>query len=83
KEMAVNCYLLCGIKGLLREDIPSLDDSDAIAVCKRLAAYDKNNHTTNRQSAGNKMSGNRPTFTLTGPGESAAAELIKQMARAP
>lgn len=81
KEMTVNCYLLCGVKGLLKEDLPSLDDSDAIAVCKRLAAYDKNNHTTNRQSAGNKMSGSRPTFTLTGPGEAAAAELIKQMAR--
>ena len=79
REMTVNCYLLCGIRGLLKDDAPSIDESDAIAVCKRLTAYDKNNHTTNRQAVGNKMSGNRPTFTLTGPGEAAAADLIKQM----
>ena len=79
REMAVNCYLLCGIRGLLMTDVPSLDESEAIAVCKRLTAYDKNNHTGNRNAVGNKMSGTRPTFTLTGPGEAAAAELIKHM----
>lgn len=79
KEMTVNCYLLCGIRGLIKNDLSSLDESDAIVICKRLAAYDKNNHTTNRLAVGNKMSGKRPTFTLTGPGEAAAAELIKQM----
>jgi hypothetical protein len=79
REMTVNCYLLAGIRGLLKEDAPSLDESETIAVCKRLTAYDRNNHTTNRQAVGNKMSGNRPTFTLTGPGETAAADLIKQM----
>lgn len=79
REMTVNCYLLSGIRGLLKEDVPSLDETETIAVCRRLTAYDKNNHTANRQSVGNKMSGNKPTFTLTGPGEMAAAELIKQM----
>jgi hypothetical protein len=79
REMAINCYLLSGIRGLLKSDAPTLDEAETIAVCKRLTAYDKNNHTTNRQAVGNKMSGSRPTFTLTGPGETAAAELIKQM----
>jgi hypothetical protein len=79
REMTVNCYLLCGTRGLLKDDVPSIDESEAISVCKRLTAYDKNNHTTNRSGVGNKMSGNRPTFTLTGPGEAAAADLIKQM----
>jgi hypothetical protein len=79
REMTVNCYLLVGLKNLLKADIPSIDDGDAIAECKRMAAYDKNNHTTNRQSVGNKMSGTRPNFMLTGPGETAVAVLIKQM----
>jgi hypothetical protein len=79
REMTVNCYLLCGVRGLLKDDVPSIDESEAVSVCKRLTAYDKNNHTTNRLAVGNKMSGNRPTFTLTGPGEAAAADLIKQM----
>jgi hypothetical protein len=79
REMTVNCYLLSGLRGLLSGDVPSFDDSEAIYECKRTAAYDKNNHTTNRQAVGNKMSGNRPKFTLTGPGEVAAAELVKQM----
>lgn len=79
REMTVNCYLLVGLKNLLKTDVPSIDDSDAIAECKRMAAYDKNNHTTNRQSVGNKMSGTRPNFMLTGPGETAVAALVKQM----
>ena len=79
REMTVNCYLLSGIRGLLKGDVPSLDETETIAVCRRLTAYDKNNHTANRQSVGNKVSGIKPTFTLTGPGETAAAELIKQM----
>jgi len=81
REMTVNCYLLVGLKSLLKSDAPSIDDGDAIAECKRMAAYDKNNHTTNRQSVGSKMSGNRPNFLLTGPGETAAAELVKEMTR--
>lgn len=80
REMTANCYLLSGLRSLLKDDIPAFLDGDAIAECKRMAAYDKNNHTSNRQSVGNRMSGTRPSFALTGPGETAAAELLKQMA---
>jgi hypothetical protein len=79
REMTVNCYLLTGVRGLLKTDVPSLEEGDAIRVCKRLTAYDKNNHTSNRASVGNRMSGSKPSFTLTGPGETAAADLIKRM----
>ena len=79
REKTINCYLLAGARRLLESDIATFDDSEAIAECKRLAAYDKNNHTTYRMAIGNKMTGKRPSFTLTGPGEAAAAELIKQM----
>lgn len=80
REMTVNCYLLMGIRGLLGSDVPTLDDSETIALCKRLTAYDKNNHPTYRSAIGNKMTGAKPTFTLTGPGENAGADLIKAMA---
>jgi hypothetical protein len=79
REKTINCYLLSGIRGLLRSDLPTLDEAETIAVCKRLTAYDRNNHTANRAAVGNRINGKRPTFTLTGPGETAAAELIKQM----
>lgn len=79
RERTVNCYLLSGLRGLLKSDVPTLNNSDAIAVCKRLDAYDKNNHITYRKEVGNRMNGTTPTFTLTGPGEVAVAELVKQM----
>ena len=79
REMTINWYLLSGIRGLLKSDVSTLDETETIALCKRLTAYDKNNHTANRVAVGNKITGSRPTFTLTGPGETAAAELIKQM----
>jgi|SRR5580704_5352068 hypothetical protein len=79
REMTINCYLLTGARGLLKTDSPCIDDSDAIGACKRLTAYDKNNHTANRLAMGNRMNGTRPTFTLTGPGETAAGDLIKRM----
>lgn len=80
REKTVNCYLLSGARGLLNTDVASFLDSDAMAECKRLACYDKNNHTTYRAAVGNKMTGKKPEFTLTVPGESAAADLVKQIA---
>lgn len=79
REKTINCYLLSGIRGLLRYDSPSLEESEVVVVCKRLTAYDKNNHPAHRQAVGNRMSGAKPEFNLTGPGEIAAAELIRQM----
>jgi hypothetical protein len=79
REMTINCYLLSGIRGLLEVDTSSLNETETIALCKRLTAYDKNNHTAYRAAVGNRMTGTKPAFILTGPGENAAAELIKQM----
>jgi hypothetical protein len=79
KEMTVNCYLLMGVRGLLQFDEPKLNESETLDLCKRLAAYDKNNHTTFRKNVGNRMTGEKPDFVLTGPGEKAAAELVKNM----
>jgi hypothetical protein len=83
KEMTVNCYLLEGVRGLLKNDEPKISDGEVILLCKRLAAYDKNNHPTFRKSVGNRMTGDKANLFLTGPGENAAADLIKQMAVKP
>ena len=80
REMTINCYLLSGIRGLLATDAPTLNDSDTISLCKRLTAYDKNNHPAYRSAVGNRMIGSKPTFTLTGPGENAAAQVVKSVA---
>lgn len=80
REKTVNCYLLSGARALLETDTAAFNDSDAMAETKRLACYDKNNHTTYRAAVGNKMTGKKPEFTLTVPGENAAADLVKQIA---
>lgn len=80
REMTLACYLLAGVRGLLEVDTPTLEEKETVALCKRLTAYDKNNHPTHRSAVGNRMTGAKPTFTLTGPGENAAAELVKQIA---
>jgi len=84
KEQTANCYLLVGAKAFLESDQPQFSDSDAIALCKHTQAYDKNNHTTNRGSIGNMMTGTRQDgYALTGPGLKAAAELLLQISRSP
>ncbi len=79
RDMTINCYLLMGVRGLLQFDEPKLDESETLDLCKRLTAYDKNNHTTFRKNVGNRMTGAKPDFVLTGPGERAGAELVKLM----
>lgn len=81
KEQTVNAYVLVGIKALLATDLPSFSDKEGIAFCKYVGCYDKNNHTTNRNSAGNRIAGARETgFTLPAPGLRAGAEIVKQIA---
>jgi len=80
KEKTVNCYLLAGIRSLLSSDNSRFGDKEALEICHLADAYDKSNHTTNRKSLGNRMSGERSTgFTLTVPGLRDAAKLIKEM----
>ncbi|MCH7639604.1 MAG: hypothetical protein IH855_09105, partial [Bacteroidetes bacterium] len=78
KERTVNVYLLTGVRALLESDAPVIDDAEALAYCRRIGAYDKNNHTANRRALGNRATGSRAAgFTLTTPGLDAAATSIK------
>ncbi len=80
RDKTINCYLLVGIRGLLRTDEPRFADKDAIEYCQVTHSYDKNNHTTFRQALSNRVSGDRQSgFTLTVPGLRDAALLIKEM----
>jgi hypothetical protein len=81
KERTVSCYLLAGIAALLARDAADFTEKDAIALCRHLSAYDRNNHTTNRHAVGNRMTGSREGgFLLTAPGLAAAADVVRQAA---
>jgi hypothetical protein len=80
REKTVNCYLLVGIRNFLANDEPKFDDKEAVDFCQSVGAYDRNNHTSNRNSLGNLVSGNRANgFTLTIPGQREAAQLVRTM----
>ncbi len=81
KEQTANVYLLCGARSLLQADEPTVDNKEAVEYCRHLGCYDKNNHTVNRNSLGNRITGSvGEGFTLPAPGQRAAAAVIKVMA---
>lgn len=81
KAKAQNCYLLTGISALLATDEPKFTDAEAVALCKHMGCYDKNNHAKARSELGNVVAGSKSNgFTLPAPGLRAAAELVKSMA---
>src|SRR5438876_154255 len=58
-----------------------LGDDAAMQLTKRFGAFDTNNHSANRRSLGNNLSGSRHAgFELPQPGLRSAAALVKQMA---
>ncbi len=80
REQTVNCYLLVGIRNLLQNDEARFQDKEALEYCQITHAYDRNNHTTHRQSLSNRVSGDRKQgFALTVPGLRDAAKIVKQM----
>jgi hypothetical protein len=82
KDLTVNSYLLAGIAALLRKDEPTFGDDEAVTYCKIVGGYDQNNHTSNRRSIGNRITGDRRHgFRLTAPGLRDAAMIIKALSR--
>ena len=81
KEKTANCYLLVGVCSLLQNDEPEFTDARAVEFCRFAGAYDSNNHTANRKSIGNRISGDRKTtLKLTAPGLRDAATVIRKIA---
>lgn len=82
KDKTANVYLLSGARSLLQSDEPTVDNGVAIAYCKHVGCYDKNNHSANRNALGNKITGSVASgFTLPAPGLKAAAAAIKIIAK--
>lgn len=80
KGPSTNCYLLAGIKALLKTDEAKFQDAEAVELCKHMGCYDQANHAATRSGLGNITSGTKNTgFTLPAPGLRAAADLIKVM----
>lgn len=80
KDQAINAYLLIGLRELLKTGEPKFDDKTARGECERLGCHRKTNHATYFKSPGTVLSGStKQGWTLTGPGQTAAAELVKEL----
>ncbi|MEE9162425.1 MAG: hypothetical protein V3U35_05580 [Candidatus Neomarinimicrobiota bacterium] len=81
KEQTASAYMLIGALAFLRNDEPAFTHKRAVAYCKEMGCYDKNNHSANHKALGNKMTGSVQTgFVLTAPGLKEAARVIRSIA---
>jgi hypothetical protein len=82
KERAINSYTLAGLADFLRTGEGKFTDKAARDVCRKLGCYDPNNHSVYIKRPGNIISGAKDGgWTLTGPGQKAAADLVKQIVK--
>jgi hypothetical protein len=82
KERAINSYTLAGLAEFLRTGEGRFTDKAARDVCRKLGCYDPNNHSVYIKRPGNIISGTKDGgWTLTGPGQKAAADLVKQIVK--
>ena len=78
KHKVVNAYLLAGLCAFIATDETRFEDMDAVALCKHYKCHDSSNHSTYRKRGGNFFTGDkRGGFTLTAPGQKAAADLLR------
>jgi len=79
-EKVINTYTLVGICELLRTGEARFDDQLARTQCERMGTHGKTNHAKIVNAPGNVMTGSIKTgWTLTGPGLTAAAVLVKEL----
>jgi len=83
KIQTVNAYVLTGLRALLQSGEARFDDKSAREVCRSLGCYDQTNHATYLKGKGNALSGSKDSgWTLTGPGQTTGAALVKTIAGA-
>jgi hypothetical protein len=83
KERTLNAYLLAGASRFLATGDAAFGDQVARCLCKGLGFYNEGNHAAYMKSKGNRMTGSKAQgWTLTAPGLTQAAHLIKQMTSA-
>lgn len=80
KPKTQSVYILCGILQLLQDGSFTFEDNLGRELCKNLGCYDHTNHTKALNDIGNTLTGDKKKgWTLTGPGQKKAVELIKQL----
>ncbi len=83
RGQTINAYVLRGIAALLSSGEASFDDKSAREVCNAQGCYDGPNHAVTMKSIGNKLTGSKDKgWTLTAPGLTYGAALIKGMTQA-
>jgi len=75
----VKLALLLGVKGLLETKEGTIEKAQLIELCKQHAAYDSSNFATYMRKGKNLFLPRGNNWTLTKPGESQAAEVIKAL----
>jgi hypothetical protein len=77
----VRLALLLGIKGLLETGAPTIEKGQLIELCKQHAAYDSANFSAHMKNQKNLFLPKGNNWVLTKPGESQAAEVIKELSQ--
>lgn len=81
REGALCCYLLTGVKALLRSDEARFQEAEAVDLCREQLLYDTANHAAYRTSFPPKVVGDKHNgWSLPAPGLEAAAQLVKRLA---
>ena len=80
KEKTLSAYVLAGTASLLSTDNPNFDDKPARELCESSGCYDSTNHAKYLQQKGNWLTGSKDKgWTITGPGLSRAAAMVKEL----
>jgi len=77
----IRLALLLGVKGFLETGVPTVEKSQLVELCKQHAAYDSPNFSTHMRKQKNLFLSKGKDWALTKPGESKAAEVIKELAQ--
>ncbi|MBK1867306.1 hypothetical protein [Taklimakanibacter albus] len=84
KEQTLSAYILTGLGQFLATGAPSFEDQLARKLCEVSGCYDNTNHATYLKNKGNEFTGAKDKgWTLTAPGLTRAARMIKELAKSP
>ncbi len=81
REKVLNCYVLAGVRELLRTGDASFSDKSARALCGEFGCLDTTNHSKYLNERGIELTGSKEKgWMLTAPGKKRGAALVKEIA---